>query len=99
MTTLLADFADIPFRFGRRPIARRMEHLVHSDVRRLTRDAVLRVERPLGRTVRCVDGCVWITFDGDRRDVILDAGSEHRCDRGTALMIQALGASADLSIE
>jgi hypothetical protein len=99
MTTLLADFAAIPFRFGRRPIARRIEHLVQSDVRRLPRDAVLRVERPLRRTVRCIDGCVWITFDGDRRDVILDAGSEHRCDRGTTLIIQALGASADLRIE
>jgi hypothetical protein len=98
MTTLLADLAAFPIRFGRRPAASRTDRLVEGDVRRLPRDAVLRVERPLGRTVRCIDGSLWITFDGDRRDVIVNAGGEHRCERGTMLMIQALGASAELRI-
>lgn len=99
MPTLLAVFVALPLRFGRHPQAVRADRRSRSDVRRLPQDAVLRVQRPLGRTVRCLEGCLWITFDGDMRDVILEAGREHHCDRGTMLMIQALGASAQLCIK
>jgi len=50
----------------------------------------IRVLRPLGRDVHCDSGSLWVTFDGDRRDVILVAGQAHRCDRNTRLIVQAL---------
>lgn len=48
------------------------------------------VLRPLGREVHCDSGSLWLTFDGDSRDVILVAGQAHRCDRDTRLIVQAL---------
>jgi hypothetical protein len=58
----------------------------------------IRVQRPLGRDVHCDKGSLWLTFDGDPRDVILIAGQAHRCDRNTRLIVQALD-EARLRIE
>jgi hypothetical protein len=98
MTTLTADFVAAPARFWRRR-AVPSPRVETGPSRRLPADRVLRVERPLGQTVRCVEGCVWLTFDGDSRDVVLEAGSEHRCDRNARLLVQAIGGEARLRID
>lgn len=51
---------------------------------------VLRVQRPLGREVYCDSGTLWLTFDHDLRDVILEAGQTYRCQRNTLMIMQAL---------
>ena len=43
--------------------------------------------------VRCVKGSVWITHDGDPRDVILATGEIYRADRTDALHLFALSPS------
>ena len=40
--------------------------------------------------VRCATGSVWITHDGDPRDVILVGGETYRADRSDALHLFAL---------
>jgi hypothetical protein len=47
--------------------------------------------RPLGVTVECLKGSVWITIDGDSRDVILGAGESTILDREQRTLIMALG--------
>lgn len=49
------------------------------------------VSRPLGVTVECLKGSVWVTIDGDSRDVILGAGQSLRLDRDRRTLIMALG--------
>lgn len=47
-----------------------------------------------GGSVECVDGCVWLTFDGDCRDIVLQAGESHVADRQARLIVYALEPSA-----
>lgn len=35
------------------------------------------IHRPQGKVVRCLEGGLWITHDGDQRDVVLLAGQEY----------------------
>ena len=63
------------------------------EVQQLQRHGCLRLAHPLGRQVRCESGTLWLTFDGDSRDVILEAGDSLLCDRDSMLLVQALAAA------
>lgn len=53
-----------------------------------------------GWTVRALEGRLWITQDGDLRDVVLEAGQSFTLDRGTSALISPLGdACLRLSLE
>ncbi|MGI9025892.1 MAG: DUF2917 domain-containing protein [Burkholderiaceae bacterium] len=54
---------------------------------------ILSVAKPLGTVVECLQGCVWITIDADRRDVVLAAGQTFTADRDDRALIQALASS------
>lgn len=47
-----------------------------------------------GGSIECTEGCVWLTHDGDCRDVVLEAGQSHVADRGSRLVIYAMASSA-----
>jgi DUF2917 family protein len=47
-----------------------------------------------GGCVECTEGCVWLTHDGDCRDVLLEAGQSHFADRDSPLLIYAMASSA-----
>jgi hypothetical protein len=64
---------------------------------RLDKNATLWMARPQGRTVTCESGTLWLTFDNEPVDVILEAGESHRCTKGSRLAIHAL-ATARLSV-
>ncbi len=65
--------------------------------RQLEKNATTWIARPLGRTVTCETGTLWLTFDNESLDVILEAGQSHRCAKGSKLAIHAL-ATARLSV-
>jgi hypothetical protein len=44
--------------------------------------------------VECLEGCVWLTHDGDCRDVVIDAGQSFVADRDSRLLIHALSGSS-----
>jgi hypothetical protein len=68
-----------------------------SAVRELDAGTSTWIVRPLGRTITCEAGTLWLTFDNEPHDVILEAGQSHRCAKGSKLLIHAL-ASARLSV-
>ena len=47
-----------------------------------------------GGRIECTEGSVWLTHDGDCRDVVLEAGQSHMADRDSRLVIYALSSSA-----
>ena len=47
-----------------------------------------------GGRIECTAGTVWLTHDGDCRDVVLEAGQSHLADRRSRLVIYALSSSA-----
>lgn len=59
----------------------------------LDKGATAWIEEPLGREVVCEAGTLWLTFDGEPQDVILEAGESHRCTQGSRLAIHALAAA------
>lgn len=63
----------------------------------LAKGATARVTHPLGCTVTCESGTVWLTFDNEPLDVVLEAGQAHRCVNASRLLIQAL-ADARVSV-
>jgi hypothetical protein len=60
---------------------------------RLERGATAWIARPLGRTVRCESGALWLTFDGEPEDVILEAGASHVCTKAGRLSVHAMAAA------
>jgi hypothetical protein len=42
-----------------------------------------------GRTIRCVSGSVWLTMEGDLRDVVLAAGESFVVDRDGVTILAA----------
>jgi hypothetical protein len=55
---------------------------------------VVRLATAPGRRIESVLGRVWITIDGDPRDIVLDAGEGFSVDRESAVMISALRGDA-----
>jgi hypothetical protein len=47
-----------------------------------------------GAEIRCLSGTVWITVDGDRRDVVLEAGESFSTGQHGRALVYAIGASA-----
>lgn len=68
-----------------------------SIVRELEAGASTWIVRPLGRTITCEAGTLWLTFDNEPEDMILEAGQLHCCAKGSKLLIHAL-ASARFSV-
>ena len=60
---------------------------------RLVEPARMHVRDGSGQQVCCFDGNVWITQEGDARDVFLHAGECFTLDRGGLAIISALGAT------
>lgn len=54
------------------------------------RNQIRQVKSPLGVTLECLSGQVWITLDGDPRDVVLDPGQMFTVDRDQRTLVMAL---------
>src|SRR5690349_9068516 len=55
----------------------------------LSKDQVVAIPSPEGACVTAEAGAVWITQDGDLRDIVLKAGETVCLDRGTPTLVQA----------
>ncbi len=71
--------------------------LTPANTQTLQKGALLVVLDPLQHRVECLGGSVWITHDGDIKDIILDAGQNYQAERNSRMVIYALtGASLRL---
>lgn len=59
-------------------------------IQEIAKAGIHEVKQALGVTIECLEGSVWITLDGDLRDLVLDAGQTCEIDRERRVLIQAL---------
>lgn len=59
-------------------------------IQEIAKASIREVKQALGVTIECLEGSVWITLDGDLRDLILDAGQTCEIDCKRRVLIQAL---------
>jgi hypothetical protein len=72
----------------RRPVAP-----TASSSQALHKNATLAVRDPLGVTVECIQGSLWLTHDGDCKDIILEAGQRYDSEMRARLLVHALEAA------
>jgi len=56
----------------------------------LAKDSLLRIRNGRGQSVMVLEGLVWITQDGDPRDIFLEAGQSFTLDCPQMTLVQAL---------
>lgn len=59
-------------------------------IQEIAKAGIFEVKQALGFTIECLEGSVWITLDGDLRDLVLDAGQSCKIDSERRALIQAL---------
>jgi hypothetical protein len=59
-------------------------------VHEVAKGACLHLGNAEGRTVTCTLGTLWLTHDGDCKDVVIEAGQSHAVTRPQRLIVQAL---------
>ena len=69
------------------------------DTRPLAKGGIRRVHHPLGRRVECVSGALWVTQDGDPRDIVLSPGDSFAFDQRGDALISALDDARFLLLE
>jgi hypothetical protein len=76
---------------------------MEDDLRRapmsLGKGSLLRLRDPVGKAVGVVEGLVWVTQDGDPRDIFVEPGESFVFDRPGLAIVQALAASRVLVFE
>lgn len=102
MNIALNPLAAFPFtgrlramRASRQQAGRRIIPAVQGAVT-IDKGATLVVERAAGASVCCLSGSLWITHDGDVKDVLIDAGDTYRSERSGRMLVHGLAASSAL---
>jgi hypothetical protein len=56
----------------------------------LRKGEILHLHHALGQRIEAVGGRLWITMDGDLRDIVIDAGEGFTVDRGSDVLLSAM---------
>lgn len=92
MNTVTFAAARFPFALPASLVALLKRAMAPADplVQVLDQGATTWITRPLGCTVTCETGTLWLAFDGEATDVILEAGQSHRCTKASKLSVHAM---------
>ena len=69
------------------------------DAHPLTKGRIRRVHSALGQRIECVSGTLWVTQDGDPRDIVLGAGESFAFDHRGDALVSALDDSRFVLLE
>ena len=64
--------------------------------RSIDKGATLVVPQAAGTIVTCSRGSLWITHDGDVKDIVISAGESYRSDRASRMLVYGLEDSSAL---
>ncbi|HEX6704195.1 MAG TPA: DUF2917 domain-containing protein [Albitalea sp.] len=67
-----------------------METFRQSSLTELGRGEILRIEDGCGHDIAVFDGMLWVTQDGDERDLFVGNGDSLRLDRNGLTLVQAI---------
>lgn len=67
--------------------------------RALVKGRIRRVREARGKRVECISGSLWVTQDGDPRDVLLETGEAFEFDRAGDALVSALADSRYLMLQ
>ena len=67
--------------------------------RRLTKNDIRHLHAEPGRRVEVVSGAIWITQDGDLRDIVLESGQAFDFDRAGDALLSAFADSRYLVLD
>ena len=56
----------------------------------LAKNQIRRIDSAIGAQIQCLYGNLWLTQDGDPRDIILEPGDEYRFERDAVTYVSAL---------
>lgn len=73
-----------------------MKNELSAAARHLGNGRTDRLENALGQRVECLRGCLWITQDGDLRDLVVERGEAIELDRNGPTLVSALADSSYL---
>jgi hypothetical protein len=60
---------------------------------------VIGFDRLRGSRLECRGGTLWITVDGQTRDVVLEAGDDFECESSAPVVVHALGGPAVMTLK
>jgi hypothetical protein len=60
---------------------------------RLEPKSGLSLRNAAGTEITCMSGCIWLTMEGDSRDITLAAGDAHTIERDGLTLVSALESS------
>ena len=74
----------------RAAVAHRIANPAAEMLHTLPRGATLTVEQPLGLEIVCLKGSLWITYDDDTIDHVLESGRTFTAKRDKRMLLHAL---------
>jgi len=90
-TALFRPALQWPQLFARtRTVARRAAPAAAQPSPSLEKAQIFWLDAPVGLQVNCRSGSLWLTYDGQQRDIVVEHGQTHRCDAPGRLAIYAL---------
>lgn len=93
LSPLLKHFPDFLQQLFQRYERHETNNIKQVRIEALNKNETLTLSRPADTQIECFKGCVWVTQDGDLRDIMLEAGQNLSISRPARVLVHALESS------